>query len=225
MIRSAFLPFEADAILKIPLSRNLPDDKLIWMGNNQGEFTVKSAYHITHYMVETKEEVENSIGDPFKPLWKNLWCLKLPAKVKIFTWRACINGLPTMEKVCSRGISTSTECPICGKELETVHHALLLCDFANLVWNCWSDLPQMILRNKWTFHDSTMYNLAHKPSHDLELFLTATWAIWLNRNKVIHDDKCSSPSQVWQMAKNSIEEFNEAAFANLYTPRPSHVYS
>ena len=29
MIRSAFLPFKADAILKIPLSRSLPDDKLI----------------------------------------------------------------------------------------------------------------------------------------------------------------------------------------------------
>ena len=130
-----------------------------------------------------------------------------------------------MEKVCSRGISTSYECPICGKELETAHHAWLLCDFANLDWNCWSDLPQMILRNKWTFHDLVMYILAHKPSHVLEMFLTATWAIWFNRNKVIHEDKCSSPSQVWQMAKNSIEEFNEAASIDLYTPRPSHLYS
>ena len=80
--------------------------------------------------------MESSNGDPFKPLWKNLWCPKLPAKVKIFAWRACVNGLPIMEKVCSRGISTSFECPICGKELENVHHALLLCDFANLVWDC-----------------------------------------------------------------------------------------
>ena len=52
MIRSAFLSFEANEILKIPLSRSLPDDKLIWMGNNQGEFIVKSAYHIAHYLVE-----------------------------------------------------------------------------------------------------------------------------------------------------------------------------
>ena len=84
MIRSAFLPFKADAILKIPLSRSLPDDKLIWMGNNRGEFIVKSAYHIAHYLVETKEEVESSNGDPFKAFWKNLWRLKLLAKVKIF---------------------------------------------------------------------------------------------------------------------------------------------
>ena len=27
------------------------------------------------------------------------------------------------------------------------------------------------------------------------------------------------------MAKNLIEEFNEAAFTDLYTPRPSHLYS
>ena len=195
------------------------------MGNNRGEFTVKSAYHIAHCLVKSKEEVESSNKDPFKPLWKNLWHLKLPAKVKIFAWRACVNDLPTMEKVCSRGIFTSFECPICGKELENVHRALLLCDFANLFWNCWSDVPQMILRNKWTFHDSAMYILVHKSSHDLELFLTAAWAIWFNRNKFIHEDKCSSPFQVWQMAKNLIEEFNEAASTNLFTPRPSKLYS
>ena len=57
MIRAAFLPFEADAILKIPISHNLPDDKLIWMGNNWGEFTVKNAYHVAHGLVEAKEEV------------------------------------------------------------------------------------------------------------------------------------------------------------------------
>ena len=83
----------------------------------------------------------------------------------------------------------------------------------------------MIQRNKWTFHDSAMYILAHKPSHDLELFLTVALAIWFNRNKVTLDDKCSSPPQVWQMAKNSIKEFNDAATIDLFTPRPSHMYS
>ena len=151
MIRSTFLPFEADAILKIPLSRSLPDDKLIWMGNNRGEFTVKSAYHLAHCLVESKAEAESSNGDPFKPLWKNLWRLKLPAKVKIFVWRACVNGLLTRDKVCSHGISSNPECPICGKVLENVHHALLHCDFSNRVWGCWFGVPHMILRNNWSF--------------------------------------------------------------------------
>ena len=194
MIRSTFLPFEADAILKIPLSRSLPDDKLIWMGNNRGEFTVKSAYHLAHSLVKSREEAECSNGDPFKPFWKILWRLKLPAKVKIFVWQACVNGLPTRDKVCSLGISSNFECPICGKDSENVHHALLHCDFANRVWGCWSDVPHMILRYNWSFQDSALHFLAHKPSHDLELFFTVAWAIWFNRNKVIHDDMCSSPS-------------------------------
>ena len=73
-----------------------------------------------------------------------------------------------------------------------------------------------------TFHDSAMFILAHKPSHDLELFFTVAWAIWYNRNRVTHEDKCSSPSQVWQMAKSSIEDFNDAATIDLSTPRLIH---
>ena len=32
LVRSLFLPFEASTILKIPLSYNLLDDSLIWIG-------------------------------------------------------------------------------------------------------------------------------------------------------------------------------------------------
>lgn len=43
VVRALFLPFEADTILKIPLSHNMPEDKLIWIGNKRGVFIVKSA--------------------------------------------------------------------------------------------------------------------------------------------------------------------------------------
>ena len=56
-----------------------------------------------------------------------------------------------------------------------------------------------------------------------ELFFTVAWAIGYNRNRVTHEDKCSSPSQVWQMAKSSIEDFNDAATIDLFTPRPIHT--
>ena len=42
-VRALFFPFKVDMILKIPLSFNLPEDKLIWVANKKGEFTVKSA--------------------------------------------------------------------------------------------------------------------------------------------------------------------------------------
>ena len=84
MVRATFLPFEADTILRIPLSHSMPKDKVIWLGNSRGEFTVKSAYHIAHNLIEAEKVGECSSRDPYKSLWKRLWNLNLPAKVKIF---------------------------------------------------------------------------------------------------------------------------------------------
>lgn len=108
LLSAAFLPFEADTIRKIPLSHNLLENKLIWIGNKKGEFIVKSVYHITYNLIETKEEGECSSGDPNAQLWKKIWCLYLLAKVKIFGWRDCVNGLPTMENIAIRVLSAKT---------------------------------------------------------------------------------------------------------------------
>ena len=69
LIRTTFLPFEAETILKIPLSRTLLEDKIIWIGNRRGEFSVKSAYHIAYGLIEANDCGESSSGDPCKPLW------------------------------------------------------------------------------------------------------------------------------------------------------------
>lgn len=36
LVRELFLPFEVETILRIPLSHNLLDDKIIWVGNKRG---------------------------------------------------------------------------------------------------------------------------------------------------------------------------------------------
>ena len=72
VVRSLFLPFEARTILNIPLSHNLPEDQIIWVGNKKGEFSVKSAYYIAVGVLDTMEEGESSSGDSRSPLWKKL---------------------------------------------------------------------------------------------------------------------------------------------------------
>ena len=145
-------------------------------------------------MVEGKDDVGSSTRDPLKPLWKRLWHLNLLAKIKIFAWRACVNRLPFREKLCARGINTAKDCPICNKELESIHHVLLHCEFAIRVWSFWANGVQLIQRNNWSFPDSAVYILAHKPSYVLESFFTVAWAIWYSRNRTIHEGKCFSPS-------------------------------
>ena len=45
-LKSLFFPFEVETIFSIPLSFSLSEDKIIWVGNIRGEFSVKSAYHV-----------------------------------------------------------------------------------------------------------------------------------------------------------------------------------
>ena len=57
LVKSLFLPFEANIVLNIPLNHNLPNDKIIWVGNKKGEFTMKSAYYIAIQVKSRKKVV------------------------------------------------------------------------------------------------------------------------------------------------------------------------
>ena len=132
IVYSLFLPFEANTILSIPLSYILPEDILIWTGNKHGTFTVKSAYHIALSMVIPPDEDECSSNSSNSLIWKRIWHQKVPPKLKVFAWRICVNGLPTMENLSHRGITCSSFCPIYDKAIETTTHALFYCDHAKL---------------------------------------------------------------------------------------------
>ena len=67
-LKSLFLPFEVDTILNIPLSYSLPEDKIIWVGNKRGDFSVKSAYYVALTVINSSNCGESSYGDPRTPL-------------------------------------------------------------------------------------------------------------------------------------------------------------
>ena len=97
---------------------------------------MKSAYNITLKLGRGEDEEECSSWDSRAPLWKRMWHLKIPTKIRIFRWRACLNGLPTVENFKKRGINISELCPCCEKEPESINHSLLRCEIMKKVWNC-----------------------------------------------------------------------------------------
>ena len=48
-------------------------------------------------------------------------------------------------------------------------------------------------------------------SYDLEVFLGATWAIWYNRNKIVHEASSQHPDQIWCFAEKYIRESKSAS--------------
>ena len=103
-------------------------------------------------------------------------------------------------------------CPVCGNDAESVYHALLRCDFSSLVWEFWLENPLRIQGFINSFLDSALSILSHSTLHDLEIFFATAWALWSNRNRIVHKDGGLSPLQVWLMARNVVDDF--ACFAS-----------
>ena len=135
-VQRFFLPVEAETILNIPLGYNLPEDSIMWMGNKRGVFTVKSVYYVALPLVQKFEVGECSYSDCRTRLWKTMWQLKLPAKIRIFSWKACMDGLPTRLNLARRGLNIETMCPQCETALENTSHALIHCEkLVDVLWN------------------------------------------------------------------------------------------
>ncbi|KAG2726382.1 hypothetical protein I3760_01G109400 [Carya illinoinensis] len=92
-LRALFDPNVVNNILKIQLFSGGMDDCWVWSLEHNGMFSVKSCYRV----------IQDSLGSPLpeassrrRPLllWKHLWKMKVPNKIKMFAWRACQNGLP-----------------------------------------------------------------------------------------------------------------------------------
>ena len=197
IICALFLPFEAEAILNIPLSFNLPEDKLIWVGNKKGDFTLKSAYYIALGLVDAVEFGECSFGDPRTHLWKKMWHLKILAKIRIFAWRASMNGLPTRLNLCKSGVKFGPLCPICDQEMESITHALFQCDLALQVWNRWEGCLVNMRGSQLDVPDIALKILNESTAQDLEIFLVTSWTIWYSRNKNVFGNVNYSVEQIW----------------------------
>ena len=90
MVRELFLPLEADLILGIPISSMAPKDELVWAMSPNGTFSVNSAYKVVVKLLK-KSKIEDghpgcSDNSKLQSLWKNIWGMKCPNKIRHFTW-------------------------------------------------------------------------------------------------------------------------------------------
>ena len=126
-----FHPFDADAILQVPLSRRVVEDVVVWSASKKGNYTVKYGY----YVAKQLQMEENSLGESStqgknRALWSRVWQAHVPNKIKIFSWRACLNILPTQANLARRRIVEGARCSTCQLEEESVLHVLWGCGAA-----------------------------------------------------------------------------------------------
>lgn len=84
VLAEVFFSIDVDNIRNIPISQRLPCDERVWTGSVDGVFRVRDAYRIA---LESENFSSSSSGHD--PIWRIIWGLKLPPKVKNYMWRAC----------------------------------------------------------------------------------------------------------------------------------------
>nr|XP_023881758.1 uncharacterized protein LOC111994135 [Quercus suber] len=151
LVNSIFLPHEALAILAIPLSSTLPEDRRLWM----------------------------------KALWKSIWKLHCPKKIRKFIWRAGKDILPTKTKLKDCKIPVEVECDLCGG-VETTGHTFWSGDLAAAVWQMANVKAPALMANPSNFLDLFWSVMEAKPDQDLKAFATIAWFLWNNQNAVRH---------------------------------------
>jgi len=99
-INMAFSRYDAEAIYRIPLSRQCVPDMLFWLYNKNGRYSVRSGYHTARCLLnESRQEDEGSNLRPSNEVWARVWKFHIPNKIKVFMWQACHNILPTLERL------------------------------------------------------------------------------------------------------------------------------
>ena len=126
MIKEIFDSDSADAILTIPIPSNPRQDKMIWLPNLKGNFSVKSVHKVAYHNVNNNDQAQSH--------WKKLWKAKLPERLKMLLWRIDANAMPNKVNLQRRIQHTNTSCSLCNSNEETNIHLFFLCPFAKALW-------------------------------------------------------------------------------------------
>ena len=134
LIDLCFYPLEATLIKSLPLCSIPLPDTLVWRAEKSGCYLVKSGYKLL-CNVPLSDSNRPQVSDSMKCLWKSIWKMKVPGKIKHFLWRACTNSLPTKENLMKQKIIHDSSCPRYSNSSKSVEHALWSCACIKALWD------------------------------------------------------------------------------------------
>lgn len=211
VIESKFHMEDAEAIMRIPLSRRRAEDVMIWLLTKDGEYSVRSGYHVARMI----SKQNNSLGESSRTaqgnsVWKSLWKTNIPNKIKAFGWRASQNALPTKENLSRRGIIDNDRCELCEQASESVIHVLWECGMAQDIWAGSMRRLQKGITNQMEFSQLVEELMLRLSEEEWEIFWVQCWLAWNQRNLIMHGGKIQDPTRLNQRAQEYCEEYREA---------------
>uniref|UniRef100_A0ACD5XPQ5 Uncharacterized protein n=3 Tax=Avena sativa TaxID=4498 RepID=A0ACD5XPQ5_AVESA len=154
----------------------------------------------------TKRGLSSHITDEEK-LWKKLWSIKAPGKMKITLWRFAHDCLPSGTQLRQRNIPVASDaCLFCNRE-ESSEHTLMFCPYAAEVWRAVKSAFPLHLRRKdfSTTKSWVLDFLARSCERELVTMAVTVWHLWEARNGVRNEEKRRHPNSLAEQIKVYIE--------------------
>lgn len=104
VISNLFNSRDKELILQIPFSYRKESDIWYWLHDSCGVYSVRSCYKL----------LTHSASDSFTSIWRTLWNLEVPSKVRNFLWRAITNVLPAADNLIHHRMAIRPTCFLCN---------------------------------------------------------------------------------------------------------------
>ncbi|CAN1808124.1 Putative ribonuclease H protein At1g65750 [Linum perenne] len=164
-------------------------DFLVWGLEDNGKFSVKSAYAL---LKDFRLDDQNG-------QWQKVWKWKGPNKIKHFMWIVMQGKLLTNRERMRRHLAASDTCSACSQGAETLDHLFRSCRFARDVWNACLPVVLSPEQQHLNFQDWWIGNVGNASLNPT--FGVAAWLIWKRRNKSIFENVVESASEVCNQVK------------------------
>ncbi|KAK8480884.1 hypothetical protein V6N11_061841 [Hibiscus sabdariffa] len=166
--------------VKCPEPTDIPN-QIIWRWTSKGNFEVRSAY----------SNLASGSWDPNLALWKLIWRMAVPQRLRVFLWVVSRRKLMTNLERCNRHISSSSLYPLCNEADESIVHVLRDCRASSAVWElilpsslsssfAQPDLLAWIENNLRSGMIHTEWDIPWS-----SIFVSTIWQLWKSRNDFV----------------------------------------
>jgi hypothetical protein len=216
-VRQSFLAIESNEVLKIRMGTNMEQDILAWAHEKNGVYSVRSAYRLlkNDQMAKAVEKNSEAGGSAEERVWKLLWKLNVPPKVRSFWWRVVHNFVPAKAELKRRHIAKESFCEVCGAPDENVYHVVFQCTTAKRFWEAAEQTWELKIPE---FHPAswTLDVLQAKQCSQrmVELIVCGAWSLWTGRNARRNGRKSWEPGAAVRYISKLMEDM-----ASLSAPK------
>jgi hypothetical protein len=108
-LHELFYDHDVQAILKIQIPQHDQRDRLAWLHEKNGNFSVRSAYRLAYNLKHKNRDIGSSSSKPNgeRSIWNTIWKARVQPKIRVFGWRLATDTLPTKNNKWRRNLETN----------------------------------------------------------------------------------------------------------------------